>query len=344
MKPIGIIVNPASGKDIRRLIAKGTTVTNQDKINAVIRMILAMDALGVTDVQIMPDTTGMGRRIIKELEGELTHCRVTLLKIPYILGTQKDTTRAAELMDRAAFACMIVMGGDGTCRVAAKGAGNTPIIPVSTGTNNVFPQVVEGTLVGMAAGYLAIGKVATDDCCQHKPLLHLKKAGKIIDIALVDLVTVDAADTAARAVWESEQILELFLTTAAPDSIGLSSIGGWVAPLQSDQQEGLHITLGESGRRVVAPIAPGLLKSVTVKSHHHFDAQKEIALTTTPCVVALDGEREVIAREGESWSVEYLPKGPLVVNIASTLQLACQPKAELTEVAGATLCPLTQVS
>jgi hypothetical protein len=31
MKPVGIIANPASGKNIRRLIASGTVVTNQEK-------------------------------------------------------------------------------------------------------------------------------------------------------------------------------------------------------------------------------------------------------------------------------------------------------------------------
>ena len=44
---VGIIANPASGKDIRRLIASGTVVTNQEKINIVVRMLKAMDALGV---------------------------------------------------------------------------------------------------------------------------------------------------------------------------------------------------------------------------------------------------------------------------------------------------------
>lgn len=33
MKAVGIIANPASGKDIRRLVANGTLVTNQEKID-----------------------------------------------------------------------------------------------------------------------------------------------------------------------------------------------------------------------------------------------------------------------------------------------------------------------
>ena len=39
---------------------------------------------------------------------------------------------------------IVTLGGDGTNRVVAKGCGNVPITPISTGTNNVFPKVVEG--------------------------------------------------------------------------------------------------------------------------------------------------------------------------------------------------------
>ena len=67
MRAVGIIVNPASGKDIRRIIANGTVVTNQEKISIVIRMLLAMDALGVEKVFIMPDPTHIGLRVIDEL-------------------------------------------------------------------------------------------------------------------------------------------------------------------------------------------------------------------------------------------------------------------------------------
>jgi predicted polyphosphate/ATP-dependent NAD kinase len=45
MKPVGIIANPASGKNIRRLIASGTVVTNQEKTNIVVRMLKGTDKL-----------------------------------------------------------------------------------------------------------------------------------------------------------------------------------------------------------------------------------------------------------------------------------------------------------
>ncbi|MBP2666785.1 MAG: kinase, partial [Firmicutes bacterium] len=39
---VGIIANPASGKDIRRLVAYGTIFDNQEKANIVRRLILSL--------------------------------------------------------------------------------------------------------------------------------------------------------------------------------------------------------------------------------------------------------------------------------------------------------------
>jgi len=43
--PVGIIANPASGKDIRRLVALGTVFDNQEKLNIDRRILLGLDAL-----------------------------------------------------------------------------------------------------------------------------------------------------------------------------------------------------------------------------------------------------------------------------------------------------------
>ena len=131
-KPVGIIANPASGKDIRRLIASGTVVTNQEKINTIIRMLKAMDALNIKQVFIMPDPSHIGNRVIAEVADELITTEVAILELPYILGTYKDSLRASEKMREQDFAAIIVMGGDGTSRVVAKACGDVPLVPVPT--------------------------------------------------------------------------------------------------------------------------------------------------------------------------------------------------------------------
>lgn len=328
MKPVGIIANPASGKDIRRMIASGTTVTNQEKQNIIIRILRGMDALGGGRVEIMPDNTRMGVRVMRELKGELENIDLAMLDLPYVLGTQKDSIRAAQLMAEREFACIIVLGGDGTSRVVSKTCGEVPLIPVSTGTNNVFPQMIEGTLVGMAAAAIANGTVLQAQGCDRTPRLDLRNAaGVVIDHALVDLVVVDARDVAARAVWEPETIREAYLTQARPTNIGLSSIGGQIHPLEPMSGEGLRILLNSessNGFEVTAPIAPGLMKTLTVESYRTFDTGTPQGIAFTPCAVALDGEREIIIPANADYTVNFNKHGPLVVNIERTLGLATE--------------------
>ncbi len=67
MKPVGIIPNPASGKDIRRLVAYGSVFDNNEKVNIVRRVVLGLDAMGVKDVLFMPDYFGIGIRALEDL-------------------------------------------------------------------------------------------------------------------------------------------------------------------------------------------------------------------------------------------------------------------------------------
>jgi hypothetical protein len=205
--------------------------------------------------------------------------------------------------------------------VVAKACGDIPLVPVSTGTNNVFPQMVEGTLAGLGAGAIATGKVDIDKGCYRAPILELRdSSGELVDTALVDLVVVDAMDTGSRAVWDPASIRELFLSRAHPAEIGLSSIGGWLHPLENVGEEALHVVLGEEGTtRVRAPIAPGLLSDVNVISHKLFDENTPLAITHLPCTIALDGEREVVLGKHDRMTVHFNRQGPIVVDLQRTL-------------------------
>ncbi len=325
MKPVGIIVNPASGKDIRRIIASGTVVTNQEKINIVIRMLKAMDSLGVAEVCIMPDPTHIAERVLAEVAGDLANTRVGILELPYLLATWKDTLRSARIMQEQDFACIIVMGGDGTSRVVAQVSAQVPIIPVSTGTNNVFPQMVEGTLAGMAAAMIATGKVSRDEGCFQAPVLELRDTRKaLIDIALIDLVVLDSRDLGSRAVWETDSIKELFLTTADPTKIGLSSIGGWLHPLPAHGNQALRVKVNPEGQiKVTAPIAPGLLKTIMIEDYAVFGEQEYLPIELQNGVIALDGEREVLLNDKQGLTVNLNSEGPVVVDLKKTLTAAC---------------------
>ncbi len=65
---VGIIANPASGKDIRRLVAHGSVFDNQEKVRIVRRVLLGLAAAGVGSICYMPDYFGIVPRALDRLK------------------------------------------------------------------------------------------------------------------------------------------------------------------------------------------------------------------------------------------------------------------------------------
>src|SRR5260370_35803783 len=152
---VGIIANPASGRDIRRLVAHGTVFDNNEKTAIVRRVLVGLEAVGIRRIAFMPEHDfGILPRALTELRGHPFLLEAVPLEMP-ILGTSADSTRAAQQLAEMGAGCIITLGGDGTNRAVARGCGAVPLIPISTGTNNVFPTFLEGTIAGMAAGLAA---------------------------------------------------------------------------------------------------------------------------------------------------------------------------------------------
>lgn len=319
-KPVGIIANPDSGKDIRRLIAYGSVFNNNEKISIIKRILMALNALSVREVYIMPDNVGLGIQAMDDLDISL---KANLLEMG-IEGSQKDSMLAAEILNKMGVACIITLGGDGTNRVVAKACSETPLLPVSTGTNNVFPFMIEGTLAGIAAGVVATSSLKGTKVCYRAPKLEVHRNKKFVDIALIDMVVTDDAFIGARAVWNADSIKEVFLTQSRPANIGFSSIGGCLYPLLADSRKSLHIVIGNGKLKVKVPIAPGLIAHIPIASHRSFGPEEVIAINHTPSVLALDGERELSIGRGENLTVRCNPKGPLVIDINKVLTTAAK--------------------
>lgn len=320
MKPVGIIANPDSGRDIRRLVAYGSVFDNHEKVNIVKRLLMAMDSLGVKEAFFMPDYFNIVRRALDDLEISLEAQSLNMR----MTGTQDDSTLAAEMMADLGVGCIITLGGDGTNRVVAKTSGTTPLIPVSTGTNNVFPYMVEGTLAGLAAGVVAGDHVPLAEVTRRAQRLELLRDGGLIDIALVDILVSDARFVASRAVWDVSTLLEIFLARSEPANIGFSSAGGRICPLPPDSGRGLYITIGPGKHRVKTPIAPGLICWLDIGSHRTFGPDEEIPISHTPSTIALDGEREISVTKDDRLTVRINPEGPVVVDIDQVLKRACE--------------------
>jgi predicted polyphosphate/ATP-dependent NAD kinase len=318
IKSVSIIANPASGKDIRRLVAYGSVVPNSEKVNIIRRVMMGLDSLGIEQVFIMPDHYGVGQRAVDGLKLSLDV--VLLDMIPE--NTQDDSTRAAKISVDMGVACLVVLGGDGTNRVVAKASGDTPLLSIATGTNNVFCRMVEGTLAGIAAGAFVLNDSLQDELTSQEPRLEIWRGSELLDIALVDVVVSNAGFVASRALWEVSSLKEVFLTRAEPENIGFSSLGGYLCHLPPNSGKGLHIRIGEGKQRVKAPIAPGLVKWVPIESFRVFEPGEEMLIKERQAVIALDGEREFSMAAGEELTLKLNPEGPRVIKLTETLRRA----------------------
>ena len=310
---VGIIANPASGKDIRRLVAHGSTFDNNEKVNIVRRLLLALDALGVEHVWYMPDTYGIVPRSADPISLALD-----LRELPMgVFGNSSDSLEAAKRLTDLGVRCIVTLGGDGTNRIVAKGCGGTPLVPISTGTNNVFPEMVEGTVAGLAAGLVAVR--GPDSIVSTRLCLDIAVEDGPREIALVDAVLSNQAWIGSRAFWDASQLLEIVLARVSPAAIGICGLGGILFPDNAGQRAGVHISLGDRGEHYLTPLGPGLLAPVQVKSAIILAPGDSVTLTAGDGTLALDGEREIELRAGQAISVRLNDDGPRVVDIAAAL-------------------------
>ncbi len=315
---VGIIANPAAGKDIRRLAAHASTFDNHEKVSIVRRVLVGVAGTGQHQVQYMPDQFGIVPRA-------LHHCNEASLVQPLdleISGADPDSTHAAALLRTRSAGCIVTLGGDGTNRAVAKGCGVVPLVAISTGTNNVFPQFIEGTLAGLAAGAVVSGAVDVTAVTRPSLCLEVLRNGQMVDLALVDVAVCTDRFTGARAIWDPRAIVQVVSTHARSDVIGLSAIGGFLPDVKLAAREGLALWFGSGGEHVAAPLAPGLLAPVDVAAHRRVRVGDVVDVDATIGVLALDGEREIPLLAGEHVQVRLSDRGPRVVDVAAALRLA----------------------
>lgn len=324
MSVVGILPNPASGKDIRRLVAAGASVDNLEKVKIVRRVLAGLAATGVEQVLLMPDWFDIGRRA---LEGLRLPFPVTVLEMP-LSFTQEDTALAARLMRERRARCLVTVGGDGTNRAAAKESGDVPLLPISTGTNNVFPLMLEGTVAGAAAGLIATGAVALVEVATQAKRIALTVEDEGDDLALIDAALVAGAFAGTRAIWDVAGLRRIVLARAEPAAVGLSAIGGLLEPIGAADEGGLEIELCGAGAdaaalHTLAPIAPGRYEPIALRRLRRLAPGEPVEMCG-PGLLALDGERERRLKPGQPATARVLRDGPLVVDVARTLRLAAR--------------------
>ena len=324
MALVGIIANPAASKDIRRLVAQGRVVPDWEKVNTIRRVMLGLQSVGIERVLAMPDSSNLVQRAS---EDPTLSINPEFVDMPS-LHSEGDTVRAAASMAEKGVDCLVTLGGDGTNRAAVVGCRTIPMVAISTGTNNVFPAMVEGTLAGLAAGLVAQGKLDLSEVAVPSKTMNVYVDGELRDIALIDVALSKERFVATRAIWDIDTIFEVFLTRAEPASIGLSSIGARLELVSLADEGGLRYSIAgpeskaSGNSTVLAPIAPGIVPPVAISSWQRMADGERLAIEKRDCTVALDGERAFSVNRSQQLEMEVLRDGPLVIDVNLALKVA----------------------
>jgi predicted polyphosphate/ATP-dependent NAD kinase len=312
---IGVIANPVSARDIRRVVANAGNLQITDRVNIVLRLLQAARAAGVARALLMPDRGGIRALLERHLKrGDATLPRIDWLDMQPT-STVEDTFTATRLLQRAGVAAIVVLGGDGTHRAVVRelhAAGSMlPIAGLSTGTNNAFPEMREPTITGLATGLYAAGRIAPDEALLANKLLEVRIEGDAHatrqDVAIVDAVITHDRSVGARALWKTGSLAAAYLAFCEPEAIGLSSIGALLQPVGRRERGGLAVQIAAQATDALtllhAPIAPGLVLPVPIAGWQRMAPDEPLPVQQAAGTVALDGERELSFESGQRVAV-----------------------------------------
>ena len=249
---------------MRRLISGASVFTNTEKVHVVRRLFSGLGAVGVARVLVMPDSAGLSLGISRVADQHRPQLAGPWPDIEVLEFEQRnsavDSVIAAQEMVARGVGAIVVLGGDGTARAVASACDSTPMLALSTGTNNAFGITVDGTVAGLAAGLVSTGACAVAEACYRAKKLIVRH-GAVTEIALVDMAIVDQDRVGARAVWDPDLVRELAVTFAEPHAVGLSAIAGAVSPCGRREPSGRLLRMGDgrnrAGRACTRPDAVG---------------------------------------------------------------------------------------
>ena len=316
---LGLAVNPMSGRDVRRLAARATNMTHEAKRDIVARVAAGADAMGVTDIYITKEPFQISSMALQHM-GLKARVHVVEHKLT---NDASDTERSMAMFREAGCNTFVSLGGDGTNRAVVRACPDIDLVPLSTGTNNVFPVLAEPTVAGMVAGLNACGHLqnaAANGLKQRAKVLHVQTP-YAEDLGLIDAVLLRRDHVGNLLPFDAGRIGQILLTRAEPNSIGMSPIGGFLHPVYAEDDHGLLLEMDPTGQPVLAPLSPGLFREVTV-ARFALTAFDVPVTFDGPGVIALDGDRDLKLREGDTATVTMRRDGPWVIDVEATMRWA----------------------
>jgi hypothetical protein len=297
-------------------------MTHEAKRDIVARVAAGADAAGVTDIYITKEPFQISSMALAHMN---LNAKVHVIEHKLENGA-RDTQLSMQAFLAAGCNTVVSLGGDGTNRAIVGAAPDIDLIPLSTGTNNVFPVLAEPTVAGIVAGLNACGRL---EGAVTQEMGAIKQRAKVLrlkgprgeDVGLIDAVLLREDHVGNLLPFDADKIEQLVLTRAEPDAIGMSPIGGYIDPVYAADDCGLWLRLGEGGPRIKAPLSPGLFKDVQIAQIERVDLD-EIRIFEGPGVVALDGDRDLKLLDGEQMRVSIRRDGPFVIDIEAAMRWA----------------------
>lgn len=313
---IAICVNPMAGRDVRRVAARASTVTFEAKMDCVARIAAGADAMCIDEIVVTREPFRIAERALEWMDLD---AKVTLLDIG-LKHDLSDTERAIRAFQAQGVDHIVALGGDGTHRIIARTAPDICLIPLSTGTNNVFPLNVEPTIAGQVATLGARGLLPKKNLRKRVKIAKLTIGERIADLGLIDVVRVEEDFVGNFRPFDTSKLKEMVLTRAEPDAIGMSPIGGLVQPVEERDEFGLYVKLG-AGRPRRVPVSPGHFRNVQVAETKSLKFGERRTLEGRG-LIAIDGDRLHQIEEGEHVSVTVAREGPYVYDVREAMHYA----------------------
>lgn len=317
---VGILANPMSGRDVRRVAARASRLSHEYKREQIQRAVIGAVAAGAENVLLVRDCFRTAESAVESL-----HLHAELAFVDVRIETKpSDTTHATEAMRAAGCGALVVLGGDGTHRIAAHAWRDAPMVALSTGTNNVFPEMLEATTAGAAAGLVASGRVGLEEVSRPAKRIDVAYPDGVHELALVDAALLADDHPGNLMPFEPARLRHLLLARAEPAAVGMSPIGGLLHPCGRDDEFGVEVRCtaeGGDGKPLLVPVSPGLYGHCHVADARRVDLDEAVEMQG-PGVIAFDGDRHRRLAPGERVTLRVLRDGPRVIDVRRALGLA----------------------
>ena len=303
---VGLVANPVSSKDIRRLTGLARVIDIEEKANLVARLLVGIGSVNGVTVMSVDDPSGLVRRAVT-LAGSSAP-KVDFLPIE-AQGSESDTRMAAAHLARLEASALVTVGGDGTVRAAAEGWPTAPLVPVAAGTNNAFALTEEPTVVGLATALAATG---VGNAFTPTTAVEVQTTEGTA-LAVIDAVVVRDHWIGTGAIWDPTQLVEGVVTSSRRTAVGIAAVSAALGPLAPGHARRIRF----GGERIVrAVFGPGLVLDVKVTDHTDLPIGAEVSLDQEAGLVALDGERRLPAKGG----TVRVAAGPRVLDLERALR------------------------